>query len=88
MGPAEPAQALLSQVSYSATVSIDEPPPLELKPENAGKMLVAIINLAGIVLAFCVASGLAVALILLLARRRFGYSGADGSLITLHLNSK
>jgi hypothetical protein len=81
------AEKLLSEVNYTAAVSINETPPLELKPETAAQMLVAIFNLAGLVLGFCLISGLLVAGILF-ASRRFGYSGADGTLTTLHLTRK
>ncbi len=88
LAPTAIAQKLLSQVNYNGQVQINETPPLVLRPETAGQMLVAIINLAGFVLVFCAVSGLVVGGILYLARRRFGYSGADGSLISLHLSRK
>jgi hypothetical protein len=84
------AEALLKQVGYAGVVEANETPPvppLVMKPETAGKMLLAIISLAGLVLGFCVLSGLAFGGMLLVARR-FGYSGAEGSLITLHLSGK
>ena len=81
------AEKLLSEVNYTAAVSINETPPLQLKPESAAQMLLAIFNLAGLVLGFCLFSGLLVAGILF-AARRFGYSGADGTLTTLHLSRK
>jgi hypothetical protein len=87
LGPSALAPKLLSEVNYSATVSINETPPLELKPQTAAQMLLAIINLAGMVLGFCAASGLLVGGGLYLARR-FGYSGAHGALTTLHLSGK
>jgi len=61
--------------------------PLELKPETAGQMIIAIISLAALVLGFCLLSGLAVGGILRIARR-FGYSAAEGSMTTLHLEGK
>jgi hypothetical protein len=81
------ARKLLSQITYNASVSRDETPPLVIRPETAGQMLMAIISLAGVVLVFCVVSGLAFAAILAISRR-FGYSGADGSMTTLHLSGK
>jgi len=90
LGPAADhaaAEKLLSEVNYTAAVSINETPPLELKPETAAQMLVSIFNLAGLVLGFCLFSGLLVAGILFAARRS-GYSGADGTLTTLHLGRK
>jgi hypothetical protein len=90
LGSPAAAKALLNQVNYGAVVSTSDvppPAPLQMKPETAGQMLLAIISLAGVVLAFCVLSGLAFGGMLRVARR-FGYSGADGSLITLHLSGK
>jgi len=87
--PAESAK-LLRGIQYEGSVEENEKPPvkpLELKPESAGKMVLAILSLAGILLTFCLLSGLAVGGTLRLARK-FGYSGAEGSLITLHIETK
>ncbi len=92
-GPAAAAEAsskLVADINYLGVVAENEKPPekpLELKPESAGKMVLAILSLAGLLLAFCLLSGLAVGGTLRLARR-FGYSAAEGSLITLHLEGK
>jgi hypothetical protein len=87
LGDRAEAAKLLSQIKYAGIVEENETPPLELKPQSAARMLLAISDLAGFVLAFCALSGLLVGGGLYLARR-FGYSGADGSLTTLHLNGK
>jgi hypothetical protein len=90
IGPASPSAKLLENVNYQGVVAENEKPPekpLELKPESAGKMVLAILTLAGLLLAFCLLSGLAVGGTLRLARR-FGYSGAEGSVTTLHLEGK
>jgi len=90
IGAASSASKLLSAIIYQGVVSENETPPpkpLELKPESAGQMVLAILTLAGILLAFCLVSGLAVGGTLRLARR-FGYSAAEGSFITLHLEGK
>jgi hypothetical protein len=90
IGPSAAAAKLLDTVSYQGVVAENEKPPvkpLELKPETAGQMVLAIISLAGLVLGFCLLSGLAVGGTLRIARR-FGYSAAEGSLITLHLEGK
>ena len=88
---ASPANSqLLTSVEYQGVVAENESPPakpLELKPESAGKMVLAILSLAGLLLVFCLLSGLAVGGTLRLARK-FGYSAAEGSLITLHLEGK
>jgi hypothetical protein len=90
IGPSAASAKLLEDVNYQGVVAENEKPPvkpLELKPETAGRMVLAILSLAGILLAFCLLSGLAVGGTLRLARR-FGYSAAEGSLITLHLEGK
>jgi hypothetical protein len=84
------AQKLLDSVNYQGVVAENERPPvkpLELKPETAGQMILAVFTLAALLLGFCLLSGLAVGGTLRIARR-FGYSGAEGSLITLHLEGK
>lgn len=90
VGPPAESAKLLAGVRYEGIVEENEKPPdkpLELKPESAGKMILSILSLAGLLLAFCLISGLAVGGSLRLARK-FGYSGAEGSLITLHLEGK
>ena len=90
IGPFTASAKLLDTVNYQGVVAENEKPPvkpLELKPETAGQMILAIISLAAVVLGFCLLSGLAVGGTLRIARR-FGYSAAEGSLITLHLEGK
>jgi hypothetical protein len=81
------ADRLLSQVNYEASVTINEPMPLVLRPETAAQMLLSIITLAGIVLGFCLASGLIFGGLRLIARR-FGYTDAGTTMTTLHLSDK
>jgi hypothetical protein len=90
IGPTAASAKLLDTINYQAVVAENEKPPvkpLELKPETAGQMVLAIISLAALVLGFCLLSGLLVGGTLRIARR-FGYSGAEGSFITLHLEGK
>jgi hypothetical protein len=90
LGAAPANSQLLKSIEYEGIVAENEKPPdkpLELKPQSAGQMVLAILSLAGLLLAFCLLSGLAVGGTLRLARR-FGYSAAEGSLITLHLEGK
>jgi hypothetical protein len=90
MGSPSAAEKLLQAVNYQGIVAENERPPvkpLELKPETAGQMVLAIFTLAALLLGFCLLSGLAVGGTLRIARR-FGYSAAEGSLITLHLEGK
>jgi hypothetical protein len=88
---ASPAKGqLLTAINYLGVVAENEKPPdkpLELKPQSAGQMVLAILSLAGLLLVFCLLSGIAVGGSLRLARR-FGYSGAEGSMTTLHLEGK
>ncbi len=81
------ADNLLSQINYEAAVTVNEPLPLILTPQSTAQMLLAIITLAGIVLAFCLASGLIFGGLRLVARR-FGYTDAGTSMTTLHLSDK
>jgi hypothetical protein len=81
------ARKLLGQVQYEASVAWNEPLPLVIRPQTAAQMVLAILTLAGIVLGFCLLSGLAFGAIRVVARR-FGYSGADGRMTTLHLGGK
>jgi hypothetical protein len=81
------AEKLLGQVNYQASVSWNEPMPLVIKPQTAAQMVLGILTLAGIVLGFCLVSGLVFAVIRVTARK-FGYSGAEGSMTTLHLGGK
>jgi hypothetical protein len=90
IGPSPASAKLIEDVNYEGVVATNERPPakpLELKPESAGKMVLAILSLAGLLLGFCLLSGLAVGGTLRLARR-FGYTAAEGSLTTLHLEGK
>ncbi len=90
IGPPAASARLVGDINYLGVVAENEKPPekpLELKPESAGKMVLAILSLAGLLLAFCLLSSLAVGGTLRLARR-FGYSAAEGSLTTLHLEGK
>jgi hypothetical protein len=81
------ADQLLSQINYDASVTINEPLPLILTPQSAAKMLLSIITLAGIVLGFCLASGLLFGGFRVIARR-FGYTDAGTTMTTLHLSDK
>jgi hypothetical protein len=81
------ASQLLNQINYEASVTVNEPMPLILRPETAAQMLLSIITLAGIVLAFCLASGLIFGGFRVLARR-FGYRDAGTTMTTLHLSGK
>lgn len=81
------AQALLSAIHYQSSVEPNETPPLQLKPETAGQMIISIFELAGIVVGFCLLSGLVFAAFRV-ASRKFGYSDAQDAMTTLHLEGK
>ena len=78
---------LLNQISYEASITVNDPLPLVLTPQSTAQMLLAIISLAGIVLGFCLVSGLAFGGLRVLARK-FGYSDAGIAMTTLHLSDK
>jgi hypothetical protein len=81
------AGRLLDQITYEAAVTVNEPMPLILRPETAAQMLLSIITLAGIVLGFCLVSGLLFGGFRVIARR-FGYTDAGTAMTTLHLSDK
>jgi hypothetical protein len=81
------ADQLLGQINYEASVTINEPMPLVLRPETAAQMLLSIITLAGIVLGFCLVSGLLFGGFRVIARR-FGYTDAGTTMTTLRIGGK
>ena len=87
--PADPvaAQDLLSDINYQASVSENEPIRIPIKPQTAARMILAIFTLAGIVLVFCVLSGVAFAGLRIFGKK-FGYLNADQSMIVLNLRGK
>ena len=78
------ATALLSQIHYDVTVSWDQKPPVVVTPQSVGKMIIAICQLAGFLILFCIAAGLGFAGIRQL-QRRLGTQTADEAMIVLHL---
>jgi hypothetical protein len=78
------AENLLSQVKYQAAVTIQEHP---TPPFNFGSFLVSIVMFVGVVLLFCVASGVIVGGLRILLRRS-GDSGEGDDMITLHLSGR
>jgi hypothetical protein len=79
------AENLLSQIKYQAAVTLPEHPPAP--PFNFGSFLIAIIKLIGVVLLFCVASGVLVAGMKILFRRS-GASGEGDNMISLHITGR
>lgn len=80
------AQKILDRVQYQAEVTYT-PAVHTDQTLSFVQMILAIFELAGIVLVFCLFSGLAFGGIRVLARR-FGYEGAGEHLIVLHLSDK
>ena len=78
------ADRLLAAIQYQATVSWDEKPKPKVTVQSVAQMIVTIFELAGVLLLFCVAAGLAFAG-LRVARKRLGHESADGAMIVLHL---
>jgi hypothetical protein len=79
------AENLLAQVKYQAAVTLPEHPPGP--PFNFGSFLVSIITFVGVVLLFCVASGVIVGGLRILLRRS-GDSGEGDDMISLHLSGR
>jgi hypothetical protein len=86
-GQAAAAQ-LLGLIEYKAAISSDDQQlPLIIRPQTAAQMVLGILALAGIVLGFCLISGLAYGVFRVLSRR-FGYSDATAAFTSLHLGDK
>lgn len=79
------AEALLAKVRYQATVTTGQAP--KSKKDNAGDLLLNIFFLIGILIAFCLASGLMFGFIRLLVLRSRA-SGEDEEILTLHLERR
>ena len=89
LAPKDPQSAgrLLAQFTWRGTITEDERPPIVIKPQSIAKMILGILALAGIILVFCVLSGLAFGVSRVLLRK-FGTSGAEGPMILLNLQDK
>jgi hypothetical protein len=77
----------MKQVNYLATVQWNEAIPVPVKAQSVAQMILAILSLAGIILVFCVLSGLAFGGIRVF-RNRFGIGDAGDAMIVLHLQDK
>ncbi len=87
LNPASPneAERLLSQVKYQAEVTVAEPPP-SLK-NNPANLFLNIMILCGVLIAFCLVSGLVFGGIRYAARRSNSANEAD-EMISLHLSGR
>jgi hypothetical protein len=84
---AHAAEGLLKDLTYQASLSWSDPVPIPVKPESVAQMLLSIFTLTGIVLAFCILSGVAFGGLRML-QRKFGKTGAEAPMILLNLEDK
>jgi len=83
---ADAAERLLAKINYEAQLTWNEKGKENIVQSTA-QMVLGIFKLAGIVIGFCVLSGLAFAGFRQM-RRRIGHQDADEAMITLHLQGK
>ncbi len=81
------AQQLLDAIGYSAAVTENQPIPLKISPQSAVRMVLAGFQLAGILLVFCLFSGLLFGFIRVVSRR-LGAADAGEAIVALHLSDK
>jgi hypothetical protein len=82
---ADEAERLLARINYRATVSWNEA--VNPGPEqNPGELILSIFKLTGLLILFTVAAGAAYGGIRRLGARYLGWQGAEGSMVTLHLD--
>ena len=82
------ASQLLGEIEYKAAISSDDQQlPLIIRPQTAAQMVLGILALAGIVLGFCLISGVAYGAFRVVSRR-FGYSDATAAFTSLDLGDK
>lgn len=84
---ADAAERLLAEVSYNSSITWDQQTP-QKGIANFAKAILSMFVLAGIIIGFCLFSGLAFAGFKILSRRRFGTKDAEPEMITLHLGGK
>ncbi len=85
--PTNPSSAnnLLAQINYQAVVDMDQvPPPRPVTAQSVVNMVLTVLELAGLLILFCVAAGLGLAGVRLL-RKRLGRESAEEPMILLHL---
>jgi hypothetical protein len=79
------AERLLSKINYKAQLTITEKP--QETVQTAARMMLSIFKLAGIIMLFCILSGLGFAGIRILFRK-LGHQDASDEMTTLHLGGK
>jgi hypothetical protein len=80
------AERLLAKVNYAASLTVNEKGPNH-EIQTFGQTILNYIMLSGVIMLFCIFSGLLFAGVRILVRR-LGPKDEDGSMITLHLESK
>jgi len=80
------AERLLAKIQQQASLTWNENPKENIV-KSTGDMILTIMQLAGVVILFCVLSGLAFGGIRVM-RRKIGRGDADDGMITLHLQGK
>lgn len=87
--PADPALAArtLDQINQEVTAVFNSVPPAPVPVKDAMHMVLAAFELAGVLLAACLAAGLIFALVLFTVRRR-GYVSGGEAMTSLHLRDE
>lgn len=83
---ADAAERVIAKVTYEASVTQNETA-AGTEVRSFARAFLSMVMLAGIIIGFCVVSGLLFAAGRILSRR-FGTKDADGAMITLHLEGK
>ena len=83
---ADAAERVIDKVTYEASVTQNETAP-GTEVRSFARAFLSMVTLAGIIIAFCVVSGLLFAGSRILSRR-FGNKDADEGMITLHIEGK
>jgi hypothetical protein len=84
---AQAAEGLLKDLNYQASLSWSDPVPVPVKAQSVAQMILSIFALTGIILGFCILSGVAFAGLRIL-QRTFGKTGAATPMILLNLEDK
>ncbi|MEN6533445.1 MAG: DUF6599 family protein [Bryobacteraceae bacterium] len=82
----EAAERLLSRIRYKAQLSWTDYKPANR--DNIGDLILTIFSLIGVMLLFCIASGLLFGGMRILLRRLFGNSDADGTMTVLRIRDR
>jgi hypothetical protein len=78
------ADDLLAQINYRSSVDLNESPPPKISVQSVVSMVLTGMELAGLLILFCLAAGLGLAGVRLL-RRKLGHQSAEEPMTLLHL---